>query len=316
MPPAVAPPILVVHGGAWDIPADEVAPHTAGCRAAAGAGWEVLARGGSALDAVETAVRSMEDDGTFDAGRGSVLTSDGAVELDAMIMEGRALNLGSVAGLTGVRNAIMVARRILEAGEHILLVGEGARRFAEAQGIPLCDPASLVTERERARWKARKEGGGGYRAAASIGGAHRPLDKIVSPLGTVGAVALDRAGDLAAGTSTGGATFKHPGRVGDSPLVGSGGYADNRAGAASSTGWGEAIAKILMAKTAVDLASRMGSQKAAAESIRILAERVHGFGGIILLSPAGEPGIAHNTPSMGWGMADERGGVRAGVSGR
>ena len=146
------PLALIVHGGAWDIPDDEVAEHQAGCRAALNAGWQVLERGGAALDAVEAAVRVLEDAPIFDAGVGSVLNRDGDVELDAAIMDGPSLRSGAVAAVRRVRNPITLARRVLES-QVILLVGQGAERFAQAAGLPLCDPAELIVERERTRWQ-------------------------------------------------------------------------------------------------------------------------------------------------------------------
>ncbi|MCU0503099.1 MAG: isoaspartyl peptidase/L-asparaginase, partial [Anaerolineae bacterium] len=232
---------IIVHGGAWDIPAELQAEHVAGCRAAAEAGWAVLAAGGSALDAVEAAVRVMEDHPVFDAGRGSHLNRDGEVELDAGMMDGRTLMAGAVASVTRIANPISLARRVLHDSEHVFLVGAGAERFAQDAGIPLCRPADLVIERERRLW----EDGG--RTTFGSGAAD-----------TVGAVALDGAGNLAVGNSTGGTMYKHPGRVGDTPIIGCGLYADNLSGAAACTGWGEQIMKTVLAKTAVDQIALLG----------------------------------------------------------
>jgi beta-aspartyl-peptidase (threonine type) len=297
------PPALIVHGGAWDIPDDEVDAHVQGCRAAVEAGWAVLARGGSSLDAVEAAVRVMEDDPTYDAGVGSVLNHDGDVELDAAVMEGLTLRSGAVAAVRRVRNPIALARRVLES-EAVLLAGEGAERFAARRGVPLCEPAELIVPRERARWEEllRQES---YRTPDAF---QRPLGEVAGargvvsgPTGTVGCVALDAQGALAAGTSTGGTALKLPGRVGDSPIVGAGLYADNQSAGGSSTGWGESIVKVLLAKTAADLvAAGHHPAEAARRAIETLAARAHGLGGIILLDAAGRVGFAFNTPRMAY----------------
>jgi L-asparaginase / beta-aspartyl-peptidase len=311
---------LIVHGGAWDIPDDEVAEHQAGCRAALDAGWRVLDRGGAALDAVEAAVRVLEDAPIFDAGVGSVLNRDGDVELDAAIMDGPTLRSGAVAAVRRVRNPITLARRVLES-QVILLVGQGAERFATAAGLSLCDPAELIVERERTRWQEllnqedfRSQDAFGAqkgdkekrrRGEGEDADAHpftpSPLHPLAQPGDTVGCVAFDRAGRLAAGTSTGGTANKLPGRVGDSPLIGAGLYADNQTGGCSTTGWGESIMKVLLAKTATDLIGAGHDPMAAArQAIDILARRVDGLGGCILLDSAGQIGFAFNTPRMAY----------------
>lgn len=280
---------IVVHGGAWDIPAELQADHVAGCRVAAEAGWRVLAAGGSALDAVEAAVRVLEDDPVFDAGRGAHLNQDGEVELDAGMMDGRTLMAGAVAAVKHVANPITLARRVLQDSPHVFLVAAGAERFAREMGLPLCDGADLVVERERAAWAARQAGApADPRAAFRAAGAD-----------TVGAVALDAAGDLAAGNSTGGTMFKYPGRVGDTPIIGCGLYADNQLGAAVCTGWGEQIMKTVLAKTTVDQIALLGDARAAADiAIAYFQNRIGGLGGVIALSPAGQVGLAHSTPCM------------------
>jgi beta-aspartyl-peptidase (threonine type) len=282
-------PVIVVHGGAWDIPNDLVAAHQAGCRRAVLAGWSVLAEGGSALDAVETAIRIMEDDPVFDAGAGSVLNADGIVEMDAGLMDGRTLDAGAVAAVQNIRNPITLARRVLES-EHVLLVGAGANRFAREGGIAECSPEDLVVARERANWERMRAGEG---AAGE--------NMFLSGQGTVGAVALDRAGNLAAGTSTGGSPYKRPGRVGDVPLIGCGLYADNELGSVSCTGHGEAITRIVMGKRAVDgLIGGRDPHVVAQETIGFLEERVEGRGGLILLARRGRVGWAFNTPRMAY----------------
>jgi L-asparaginase / beta-aspartyl-peptidase len=308
---------LIVHGGAWDIPDEEVQEHQEGCQRALEAGWEVLQAGGTALDAVEAAVRVLEDAPIFDAGIGSVLNRDGDVELDAAIMEGGTLRSGAVAAVRRVRNPITLARRVLES-HVILLVGQGAERFAERAGVPLCDPAELIVERERQRWAEllKQED---FRTQDAFGarkpGAEAlPESRLAHPSDTVGAVALDGYGHLAAGTSTGGTSNKLPGRVGDSPLIGCGLYADDQTGGCSSTGWGESIIKVLLAKTATDLIGAGHDPMAAARmAIDVLARRVSGFGGCILLDGQGRPGFAFNTPRMAYAYRSEGGQIVVGV---
>lgn len=284
------PIALIVHGGAWAIPDDEVEAHRDGCQRALAAGWQVLAAGGSALDAAEAAVRLLEDTPIFDAGIGSVLNRDGEIELDAAVMDGATLRSGAVAAVQGIRNPITLARRVLES-DAVLLVGRGAERFAAQAGIPRCNPAELIVERERGRWQDLSQRGG---ARAQDAFMQHPND-------TVGAVALDQHGNLAAATSTGGTANKLPGRVGDSPLIGAGLYADNQTGACSSTGWGESIIKVLLAKTATDaIGSDRDPMAAAQHANAVLAQRVGGYGGCILLDAQGRPGLAFNTPRMAY----------------
>lgn len=287
---------IIVHGGAWDIPQALHADHVAGCRAAAEVGWAILSAGGSALDAVEAAVRVMEDHPVFDAGHGSHLNRDGEVELDAGMMDGRTLMAGAVAAVRRIANPISLARRVLHDSEHVFLVGAGAERFAQQVGIPLCDPADLVVEREQKAWAARRAAeactGGGISVATAFGPAAAD---------TVGAVALDTAGNLAVGNSTGGTFFKHPGRVGDTPIIGCGLYADNTLGAAACTGWGEQIMKTVLAKTTVDQIALLGNAATAANvAIAYFHHRIGGLGGVICLAPDGQVGWAHSTPHMAY----------------
>jgi len=276
---------IIVHGGAGNIPDELVGAYRAGCARAAEAGWRILRAGGSAEDAVEAAIRLMEDDEAFDAGRGSVLNTDGEVEMDAAIMEGRDLNVGAVAGVRDIANPITLARRVLES-EHVLLIGEGASRYAVERGLARCDPAGLIVPRERerlARYLAE-------RGAPPAGAAGHD---------TVGAAALDAQGRLAAGVSTGGRAFKRPGRVGDAPCVGCGLYADDALGAAVSTGEGEAIIRAVLAKRAVDALAGGGSPDLVA---RVVIEHLHrrtaGHAGIIILDKRGRVGCHFNTARM------------------
>jgi len=287
-------PVLVVHGGAWAIPDDMVDAHLKGVRNALTAGWNALAKGGTALDAVEAAVVVMEDDETFDAGRGSFLNRDGKVQLDAFIMEGSTLRGGGVGCVERIRNPIRAARKILSESPHVYFVAEGAERFAEEHGIELCDNKELVIPREVERLRA-------FQAQA----ADQAPDLFAPAIShdTVGAVALDRDGNSAAATSTGGTLNKAPGRLGDSSLIGCGCYADNESAAASLTGWGEPIMKLVLAKWAADrvLAGNL-PEWVSQEAMNYLKARVNGHGGIILLDAKGHVGISHNTPRMAWAM--------------
>ncbi len=291
-------PTLIVHGGAWDMPDEEIAAHEAGIASALRTGYTLLERGGSALDAVEAAVAAMEDDETFDAGRGSFLTNDGRVQLDALLMDGAALRAGSVACVERLRNPIRAARLVLEESPHVYFVGTGAERFARQHGMALCENAELIVERERQRlYRAQEAELAGLPDRTFSGG-----DPLASH-DTVGAVALDLRGNLAAATSTGGTLNKAPGRVGDSSLIGCGCYADNLSAAVSLTGWGEPIMKLVLGKWAVDrVAAGSSPEDAARDAIAYLFRRLGGHGGIILLGPYGHLGLAHNTPRMAWGI--------------
>ena len=266
-------PALIVHGGAGADPGGREELR-GGMRDAVAAGWRALAQGGTSLDAVEAAVRSLEDHPRFNAGRGSVLTAAGTVETDASIMEGDQLRNGAVAAVSGVRNPITLARRILEAGRHSLFAGPGALARAEALGIPLCDPAELVTEHQRKRLAAVQAG-------------------------TVGAVALDRSGTIAAATSTGGMSGKLPGRVGDSALIGCGTYAESSLGGVSCTGDGEAIIRVTLARRALDILKTVGEPGHACEvAMSVLVEEGRGQGGLILVDWRGRVGWARSTTLM------------------
>ncbi len=262
---------LIVHGGAGPIAEDTVPARLLGCREAVQAGWMVLSHGGSAVDAVEAAVVTLEDNPLFNAGVGSPTNSDGQVELDASIMDGAQGAAGAVAAVKRIKNPIRLARRIMQDQRHILLVGEGAERFARAHGITLCDPQDLINPHPR-----------------------RPEQQH----GTVGCVALDHAGRLAAATSTGGIANKYPGRVGDAALIGCGTYANHDSGV-SCTGIGEAIIRVVLAKTVVDL-MRPGVpiQVTAKQAIGILAEQTGDEGGVIVVNERGDVGYARNTTHM------------------
>jgi len=297
-------PVLLVHGGAWAMPDDMVEAHLLGVRNALAAGWRVLEGGGTALDAVEEAVVIMEDDETFDAGRGSFLNRDGKVQLDALMMDGATLRAGGVGCVERVRNPVRAARKILSESPHVYFVGEGAERFAAEHGIELCRNEDLVIPREvkRLREYQSRQGESGPGNSASVKDGKDLFAPAISH-DTVGAVALDRAGSIAAATSTGGTLNKAPGRLGDSSLIGCGCYADNLSAAVSTTGWGEPIMKLVLAKWTADrvLAGNL-PEWAAQEAMNYLQQRVNGHGGIIVLNAQGQVGIAHNTPRMAWAL--------------
>lgn len=273
-------PAILVHGGAGRRAETEeaAARRREGCLAAARRGWDALAKHASALDAVEAAVVVLEDDPGFNAGTGSVLNRDGRVETDAAIMDGATLAAGAVAAVTGIRNPIRLARAVMEGSRHVLLAGAGAEAFARARGFQFVDPESLVVAAQRARWEASH--------------------------GTVGAVARDREGRLAAATSTGGIFLKLPGRVGDTPQVGCGTYAD-RFAAVSATGEGEPIIRLTLARLAAfEAAAGHDAQVSANRAIARLAATGLGEAGLVVVDAEGRLGFAHNTPAL----------ARAGIS--
>jgi beta-aspartyl-peptidase (threonine type) len=291
-------PAILVHGGAGNLGPDDPAsfgtdaPRLAGVREAARAAWAILSAGGSALDAVEAAVRTLEDDPTYNSATGACLTAAGDVELDASVMDGATLRCGAVAVVKDVKNPVTLARRVMERSEHVLLAGPGASAFAREVGIAAYDNALLVTPPQRARWERLR----GATAPPS-----RPSH------GTVGAVARDRDGHLAAATSTGGMAMKRPGRIGDTPIIGFGTYADDELAAVSCTGHGERIIQLTLARHCADLVGGGRSAMAAAqEAVRRLGARLQGEGGLIVVAPRGEVGFAHNSPIMAraWSKAD------------
>ena len=322
-------PSLIIHGGAWNIPDEAVEDCRAGIRRALEAGWKILSCGGTATDAVESSIVILEDDPAFDAGFGAHLNTEGRVQLDAIIMDGKTLKAGSVAAVERIRNPIRLARQIMEHSEHMMLVAAGAEKFAAEHGIALCAPEDLILERERVAW------------GRCLEDSHAAEHHVGHESGTVGAVALDQHGHLVAGTSTGGTCCKLPGRVGDSPLIGCGCYADAEAGGVSCTGHGEGIMKIVMAKMATDLLqtppvrhpersegslpalastphgdnpnpARPGglAQAVADACVRKLAHRAHTTGGLILLDGEGHPAAAFNTPRMAYGYVEASGTFR------
>lgn len=272
-------PTLIVHGGAGADPAEGRDELRNGIREAVLAGWAALTTGGTALDAVESAVKSLEAHPRFNAGRGAVLNAAGGIELDASIMEGDRLRCGAVGAVTRIAHPVTLARKILEDGRHVLLVGDGALAFARQAGIPECDPAELITERQRIRYLER------------------------AARGTVGAVALDLRGTIAAATSTGGTAGKLPGRVGDSALIGCGTYAESTLGGVSCTGDGEAIIRVVLGRRALDILKALDDPEHAAQvAVDVLVQEGGGQGGLVLLDWRGRVGWAHSTPLMpvGW----------------
>ena len=265
-------PTIIVHGGAGHISNEKLSEMLAGCRQAASIGWEVLKQGKSALDAVEHVITVLEDNPLFNAGTGSTLNSLGEVEMDAAIMDGSSSAVGAVGAVKGIKNPIQLARKILDDQRHVLLVGEGALRFARQAGIATCPPETLIVPEQKRRWEDKH--------------------------GTVGCVARDHSGKLAAATSTGGIFDKLPGRVGDSPLPGCGTYADET-GAVSCTGNGEAIIRIVMAKTALEwVRAGLHPMEAAQRALATLAEKTGSHAGLIIVDHAGRIGHARNTKSM------------------
>ncbi len=295
-------PIILVHGGAWAIPDEACQAHQEGVERAAAAGWKALERGASSLDAVEEAVATLEDDETFDAGRGAFLNRDGRVQLDALMMDGATLKAGGVGCVERLLNPVRAARVVLEKSPHIYFVAEGAERFASENGISLIENSDLVLPREVERWKSAAE----QRYLSVPAEFSGKTDAHLDSHDTVGAVAVDARGNIAAATSTGGTLNKAPGRVGDSSLIGCGCYADNETAAASTTGWGEPMMKLVFAKWATDRVTEdRDPAQVAPEAIAYLQRRLEGFGGIILLDRKGRIGIAHNTPRMAWAWRDE-----------
>ncbi|MFA9437468.1 MAG: isoaspartyl peptidase/L-asparaginase [Candidatus Bathyarchaeota archaeon] len=279
-------PVIIVHGGAWGIPDRLVDANIKGVKESVKAGWVILEEGGSALDAVVAAVNVLEDNSNFDAGIGSVLTEDRTVEMDALIMDGSNLDAGAVAGLKDVRYPIRLARKVMEETPHVMMIGEGANRLADEFGLERITQEELVTEEARLEfeeWSEKAEYGDSF--------GHD----------TVGSVALDSDGNIAAATSTGGVTGKKVGRVGDVPLIGSGGYADNRVGGVSTTGHGEAIMRVNLAKLVLTyMEMGMHIQEASEKALGYMALRVNGSGGLIALDADGNMGHAFTTKRMVW----------------
>lgn len=288
---------IMVHGGAgaWNLSSDRLVEAVRACGEAAAAGQAILLKGGPALDAVEQAVRILEDCPVLDAGRGSYPNANGDIEMDALIMDGRTLNMGAIAAIQRVRHPVSLARRVMFDSGHHFLVGPGAEAFADSISFPRCSPADLLVDHE-------PEPESGEKLPSADG---REYPTYASSLGdTVGAVALDRQGHLAAATSTGGTRNKRPGRVGDSPLVGSGAYADDWTAAVSATGHGESLMRVVISKRVCDFVGAGLSAQAACEAaLRVLEERTQGLGGLIAVDARGQVGRAYNTAAMPFASA-------------
>ena len=329
------PIALVVHGGAGSIAPERVAPANEGCRVAAQVGWQILQNGGSALDVVESVVRALEDDPNYNAGTGSCLNEDGYIEMDASIMEGHTLEVGAVACIERIKHPVTLARRVLES-PHVLLAGTGAREFALEHGITMCRREDLLTERQHKNWlriREKQQGNEPIFHRREIGSVSAPQDEHDEPEihrrevgsisarvesqetgiglqqthesteekhGTVGAVALDAQGHLATATSTGGFTNKHSGRIGDTPLIGCGFYADENA-AISCTGYGEDFIRLMIAKRAADFVAKgMSAREAAEAAIALLGTKATGTGGIIIVDRLGNVGFSWNSENMAY----------------
>ncbi|XP_074131595.1 isoaspartyl peptidase/L-asparaginase [Sminthopsis crassicaudata] len=294
-PPDLVQPVIVVHGGgAGSISKERSERVRHGVTKAALLGYNILKDGGSAVDAVEGAVVALEDDPEFNAGHGSVLNEDGQIEMDASIMDGKNLNSGAVSSIKSIANPIKVARLVMEKTNHSFLTDRGATCFAKSMGIPIIPCEKLVTERNVKRLKKEK---------AEKSACMTEADKNT---GTVGAVALDKHGNLAYATSTGGIINKMVGRVGDSPCVGSGGYADNDIGAVSTTGHGESIIKVNLARLAIfNLQQGKNPQEAADAALCYMKTRVKGLGGIIVVDKTGEWAARWTSVSMPWASAKD-----------
>jgi beta-aspartyl-peptidase (threonine type) len=297
---ADAPITIVIHGGAGALEKGryseaEEAAYKAMLNAALNAGYGVLDNGGSALDAVQTAIVLLEDSPLFNAGKGAVFTYNGKNELDASIMDGATGKAGAAAGLAHVKNPIRLARAIMEKSPHVMMIGEGAEKFAKEQQLVLVPRSYFRTE---SRWRAYKEALEAEKAAQiARGGASLQRD---FKYGTVGAVALDKNGNLAAGTSTGGMTLKRWGRVGDAPIIGAGTFADNKSCAVSATGWGEYFIRLTIAR---DICAQVeyGGKSIAAATADVIHKRLQesgGDGGVIVLAPDGSYVMDFNSAGM------------------
>ncbi|MDH5672531.1 MAG: isoaspartyl peptidase/L-asparaginase [Myxococcales bacterium] len=289
---------VLVHGGAGQRATESLPAARAGCEAAADAAAEILEAGGSALDAVQRAVQVMEDDPQFNAGTGGALNADGGLELDASIMEGSGLRAGAVCALPPFQNPVAIARAVLEAGPHVLYAGAGAEAFALAHGFERAEPGRMITERARQQL-------------------HEALARGKPQLttgGTVGAVAQDVHGALAAATSTGGLAGKAVGRVGDSPIPGAGNLADDGRGACSATGDGDGILRVVLAERVLaSLEAAVAPERAVRRALVHLEARVGATGGLIVVAPDGRLALARSTPSMTWAARQAGGSAWSGV---
>ena len=291
-------PRCIIHGGAWNIPDPYEADHIKGIQVALEKVYPELLKGISALDAAEKLVNVLEEDATYDAGRGAFLNAQGGIELDAIIVDGRNINFGAVAGLKNMLHPVSVARAVMEHTEHCFLIGQGANDFAVKRGFEELPIEELLTERELQYYQKIKDDPHFL--------THLPFDH---PSDTVGAVVLDVYGNIAAATSTGGTPRKRAGRVGDSPLLGAGAYADNEIGGVSTTGWGESIMRSLLAKRVMDLIASNDPETAVEKSLEILRNRFSGLAGVIGITATGAYFKGYNTPKMAYGYVELDGSI-------
>lgn len=311
--------VLVIHGGAGTILKSQMTPekekaYTDALNAALEKGYAILKNGGTALDAVEASIRFMENSPLFNAGKGAVFTNEGKNELDAAIMDGKTLSAGSVAGVTVVKNPVTAARAVMEKSPHVMMAGKGAEQFAKEQGVEIVDPSYFYMEE---RWKSLQR----TKQLDSIqknkkNSLNRGFGELFfSPLGvggkygTVGAVALDRHGNLAAATSTGGMSNKKFGRIGDAPIIGAGTYANNKTAAISGTGWGEFYIRLVLAKTVSDMMEfgKMSLNDAANEMVMKQLPALGGDGGLIAVDKDGNIALPFCTPGMYRGYVKQDG---------
>jgi beta-aspartyl-peptidase (threonine type) len=304
--------VLVIHGGAGTILKSQMTPekekaYNEALNKALETGYEILKKGGSAIDAVEATIKVMEDSPLFNAGKGAVFTHEGKNELDASIMNGKTLQAGAVAGVTTIKNPISAARAVMEKSQHVMLSGKGAEQFAKEQGLEIVDPSYFFTED---RWKGlqkalQQDSLNAKPQKSSL----KQVENRDNKYGTVGAVALDRHGNLAAATSTGGMTDKRWGRIGDSPIIGAGTYADNNTCAISGTGWGEFFIRLVMAKSISDLMEykQYSLEKAADEMVMKKLPALGGDGGIIGVDKDGNITMPFCTAGMYRGFVRQDG---------
>ncbi|XP_031679405.1 isoaspartyl peptidase/L-asparaginase-like [Oncorhynchus kisutch] len=289
-------PVLVVHGGAGIIPKERVQLACAGVQAAVRGGYSKLQGQGSAMDAVVEAVTLLENDPHFSAGLGSVLNAKGEVEMDAIVMDGRYLASGAVSAVRKVANPVQLARLVMDKTSHLCLTGEGASQFARSMGVPEVPEESLITEYARMCWKKK-----------NLAADANPVECQMGKMGTVGAVAVDAEGNIACATSTGGLLNKMEGRVGDTACIGCGGYADNRVGAVSSTGEGEAIMKVTLARLILfHMEQGCSAEAAADEALAYMKDRVGGLGGVLVVDHQGEWSVRFSSLQMAWAAAQQQ----------
>ncbi|XP_037127036.1 isoaspartyl peptidase/L-asparaginase isoform X1 [Syngnathus acus] len=287
-------PVIVVHGGAGVVPNEKSKESAAGVCAAARSGYVILQRRGSSMDAVVEAVTKMENNPSFNAGCGSVLTNNGNVEMDAIVMDGKTLACGAVSAVRNIANPVQLARLVMEKTTHTCLTAHGANEFARAMGIPEVPQESLITKYARMRWEK------------NLAPDANPVECQMGKMGTVGAVAVDIEGNVACATSTGGILNKMEGRVGDTPCIGCGGFADNQVGAVSTTGHGEAIMKVTLARLILFHMEQGQSVEAASDlGLAYMKSRVQGLGGVVTVDPQGQWAARFSSLQMAWAAAQK-----------